>query len=181
VDWLSTAVAPPLACLSAVLIAIGFILPHAGQYLHGRWHVRLAHHELRPLYLLMRTVNGEGIPFLLRGTPELRLVRRETFIRDVLLPLARHIDEDRRERFHDAALALGHPPDRAKVLAATAAILDAADTGSRAGEDDGTGARDTTELLREIGALSRALRHKEDLRAIRALARDHSEGRSLTG
>ncbi|MFH8656456.1 MAB_1171c family putative transporter [Streptomyces afghaniensis] len=180
-DWLSTAVAPPLACLSAVLIAIGFILPHAGQYLHGRWHVRLAHHELRPLYLLMKTVNGTGVPFLLRATPELRLVRRETFIRDALLPLARHIDEDRRERFHDAALTLGHPPDLAKVLAATAAIQDAADAGTRTQEDDGTGARDTTELLREIGALSRALRRTEDLRAIRALAHDHTEGRSLTG
>ncbi|MGA5900016.1 DUF6545 domain-containing protein [Streptomyces venetus] len=180
-DWLSTAVAPPLACLSAVLIAVGFILPHAGQYLHGRLHVRLAHHELRPLYLLMKTVNGGGVPFLLRAAPELRLVRRETFIRDVLLPLARFVDEDRRARFHDAAVALGHPPDRAKTLAATAAILDAIDSRTRTPEDDGAGARDTTELLREIGAVSRALRHPEDLRAIRTHTEPHPGGHSLTG
>ncbi|WP_369195795.1 MAB_1171c family putative transporter [Streptomyces djakartensis] len=180
-DWLSTAVAPPLACLSAVLIAIGFIIPHAGQYLHGRWHVRLAHHELRPLYQLMKTVDGDGVPFLLRATPELRLVRRETFIRDCLLPLARYIDEDRRERYHDAALALGHPPGRAKALAATAAILDAVDARNRTKEDDGAGARDTTDLLREIGAVSRALRRTEDLRAIRARVPDPADGRSLTG
>ncbi len=113
-DWLSTDLAPPVACLSAILIAVGFILPHAGQYLHERWHVRLAFHRLRPLYLLMRSADGRGVPFLLRATPELRLIRRETFIRDELLTLARHIDEERRDRAREAALGLGFPPERAR-------------------------------------------------------------------
>jgi hypothetical protein len=178
-DWLSTAVAPPLACLSAVLIAVGFILPHAGQYLHGRLHVRQAHHELRPLYLLMKTVNGGGVPFLLRATPELRLVRRETFIRDVLLPLARFIDEEQRERSYDAAIALGFVPDRAKALAAAVAILDAVDARNGTREGDGTGAPDTTDLLREIGAVSRALRHSEDIRAVRTRTGPRADGLSL--
>ncbi|MFD5856389.1 DUF6545 domain-containing protein [Streptomyces chartreusis] len=170
-DWLSTAVAPPIACLSAILVAVGFILPHAGQYLHDRWRIRLAHHELRPLYLLMRTVNGGGIPFVLRATPELRLIRRETFIRDVLLPLARFVDEEQRGRSYDAAVGLGLPPLRAKVLAATVAILDAIDARTAAREGDGAGETDTTELLGDIGAMSRALRDAEDIRAVRERAR----------
>ncbi|MFH0518933.1 MAB_1171c family putative transporter [Streptomyces sp. M41] len=169
-DWLSTAVAPPLACLSAVLIAVGFILPHAGQYLHDRWRVRLARHELRPLYLLMKRVNGGGVPFVLRAGPELRLIRRETFIRDVLLPLARFIDEERRGKLHDAAITLGFTPDRAKALAAAMAILDAVDARGEAPERDGAGEPDTTDLLREIGAVSRALRCADEMRAVRARA-----------
>ncbi len=55
-DTLSTDIAPCAACLGAILIAVGFILPHTGQYLHGRLRVRLAHHQLRPLYVLMRSV-----------------------------------------------------------------------------------------------------------------------------
>ncbi|MFE0251173.1 MAB_1171c family putative transporter [Streptomyces sp. NPDC059010] len=173
-DWLSTDLAPPVACLSAILIAVGFILPHAGQYLHDRWRVRLAHHELRPLYLLMKSVNGSGVPFVLRASPELRLIRRETFIRDVLLPLARHIDEELRRRSYDAALALGRPPARAKALAAAVTIQDAADRRSRAPDSSGAngpetaGTPDTADLLQEIGAVSRALRHPDEIEAVRA-------------
>lgn len=125
-DWLSTHLAPPVAALSAILIAAGFILPHAGQYLHGRWRVRLGHWRLRPLYMLLRSVNGSGVPFTVRATPELRLTRRETFIRDVLLHLARHFDEDLLRRSYDAAVALGHEPGRrARALAAAVTIQDA--------------------------------------------------------
>ncbi|MDN0194428.1 MAB_1171c family putative transporter [Streptomyces sp. S.PNR 29] len=169
-DWLNMTVAPTVACMSAVLIAVGFILPHAGQYLHERWRLRLAHHELRPLYLLMRTVEGGGVPLVLRASPELRLTRRETFIRDVLLPLAQHIDEDLRRRSYEAALGLGHPPQQAKALAAAVAILDAVDARLGGREGDGAEDRDTTELLREIGAVSRVLRHPDAVRAVRTRA-----------
>ncbi|MEU1006877.1 MAB_1171c family putative transporter [Streptomyces sp. NPDC005890] len=170
-DWLSTNLAPPVAALSAILIAVGFILPHAGQYLHDRWRVRLAHRELRPLYRLMRTVSGEGVPFVLRATPELRLTRRETFIRDVLLPLARHIDTGLGRRSHDAALALGHPPERARALAAAVSILDAIETRARTPEPaEPADGPDTTNLLQEIGAVSRALRRPDDIEAVRARA-----------
>ncbi|MFF9274078.1 MAB_1171c family putative transporter [Streptomyces griseosporeus] len=174
-DRLSTDVAPPVAGLSAVLLAVGFILPHLGQYLRDRWRVRLAHRELRPLYLLLRSVHGSGVPFELRAAPELRLVRRETFIRDVLLPLARDLDEDLRSAALDAALALGHPPERARALAAAVTLLDAA--GSRRGRADGpapdaaggTGV-DPAGLLREIGAVSRALRRPDVLQEVRTRA-----------
>ncbi|GGV13637.1 MAB_1171c family putative transporter [Streptomyces griseoflavus] len=172
-DWLSLHVAPALACLSAVSIAVGFILPHAGQYLHACWRIRLAHRRLRPLYLLMRTAHGSGLPFVLRAGPELRLTRRETFIRDVLLPLARRTDERLRERSYDAALGLGLTPERARAVAAAVVILDA--VGAGAGRDgsgqDGSGHEaDTTELLREIGAVSHALRHPDLVREVRARA-----------
>ncbi|MEV5796745.1 MAB_1171c family putative transporter [Streptomyces collinus] len=170
-DWLSTDLAPPVAALSAILIAVGFILPHAGQYLHDRWRVRLAHRELRPLYLLMRTAGGEGVPFVLRATPELRLTRRETFIRDVLLPLARHIDTSLGRRSYEAALGLGHPPERARALASAVSILDAVEAKSRGPEPSAaTAGPDTTNLLQEIGAVSRALRSPDEIEAVRALA-----------
>jgi hypothetical protein len=166
-DWLGTAVAPPLACLSALLIAVGFILPHAGQYLRERRRVRLAHHRLRPLYLLMRTVDGGGVSFALRATPELRLIRRETFIRDVLLPLARHIDEDARRRAYEAALALGFEPGRAGALATAVAVQDAVAARRRSADGEGGNGPDVTGLLGEIGAVSDALRRPDDLAAVR--------------
>ncbi|MFF4757230.1 DUF6545 domain-containing protein [Streptomyces sp. NPDC001292] len=169
-DWLSTDVAPPVACLSAILIAVGFILPHAGQYLHDRWHVRLAHHELRPLYLLMRTVDGGGPAPLPRGGPELRLTRRETFIRDVLLGLARRIDEGLHRRAYQTALELGFAPETAKPLAAAVAVLDAVERREGAPRDDAAGDRDTTELLRGIGAVSRALRDPDRIASVRIRA-----------
>ncbi|MES9519425.1 MAB_1171c family putative transporter [Streptomyces capoamus] len=170
-DWLSTDLAPPVAALSAILVAAGFILPHAGQYLRDRWRVRRAHRELRPLYRLMRTMSGEGVPFVLRATPELRLTRRETFIRDTLLALARHIDTGLGRRSYDAALALGHPAERARALAAAVSILAAIETRARAPEPAGAAVGPgTTHLLQEIGAVSRALRRPADIAAVRARA-----------
>jgi hypothetical protein len=171
VDWLSTNLAPPVAALSAILIAVGFILPHAGQYLDDRWRVHLAHRELRPLYDLMRTASGGGVPFVLRATPELRLIRRETFIRDVLLPLARHLDAGLADRAHRVALARGHAPDEARAIAAAVAITDAvAARGSRPEPPDTDHSPDPTTLLKEIGAVSRALRRPDEIEAVRARA-----------
>ncbi|MEU9477820.1 MAB_1171c family putative transporter [Streptomyces sp. NPDC048191] len=171
-DWLSTNVAPAGACVSATLVAVGFIVPHVGQYLHERWHVRLRHRALGPLYQLTRTVTGEREPFAPHAPAELRLIRRETFIRDALLQLSRHLDEDLRARAYDAALALGFAPARARALAAAVTLLDAAG-GERPPRADGAGAPsgpDTAYLLREIQAVSQALRHPDEITAVRARA-----------
>ncbi|MET8802383.1 MAB_1171c family putative transporter [Streptomyces sp. NPDC004546] len=171
-DWLSTNVAPAGACVSATLVAVGFIVPHVGQYLHERWHVRLRHRALRPLYQLTRTVTGEREPFAPHAPAELRLIRRETFIRDALLQLSRHLDEDLRERSYRAALALGFEPGRARALAAAVTLLDAAG-GERPPRADGTGSPsgpDTAYLLQEIQAVSQALRHPHEITAVRARA-----------
>ncbi|MEU2419454.1 MAB_1171c family putative transporter [Streptomyces sp. NPDC007851] len=188
-DWLSTDLAPAAAALAAVTIAAGFVLPHTGQYLHDRWRVRRAHRELRPLYRVTRSVHGAGLPFALRATPELRLTRRETFIRDVLLPLARHIDTDLGRRSYEAALGLGHPPDRARALASAVTVLDAATVadkvtapgaatapdavdprGRAAAADAGEDGSDTAYLLGEIGAVSRALGRPQEVAAVRTRA-----------
>ncbi|MES4887626.1 MAB_1171c family putative transporter [Streptomyces sp. NPDC096012] len=168
-DWLSTNLAPPVASLAAILVAAGFILPHAGQYLHDRWRVRRAHRELGRLYRLMRAASGDRVPFVLRATPELRLTRRETFIRDALLQLARHIDPGLGLRSYEAALALGHPPERARALAAAVGILDALD-GAGARTPEPASGPDLASLLQEITAISRALGRVEDLTAVRSLA-----------
>ncbi|GGN56446.1 hypothetical protein GCM10011579_017500 [Streptomyces albiflavescens] len=172
-DWLSTALSPPVACLAAILIAVGFVLPHAGQYLQRRARTRLGHWRLRSLYLLTRTVTGGRVPFKLRATPELRLTRRETFIRDALLHLARYIDEDLERRAYDAALSLGREPARARPLAHVVAIQDAIETKRRSREDDADAplaSTDIEDLLEGIEAVSRALRHTDDIKAVRERA-----------
>ncbi|MEV6591972.1 MAB_1171c family putative transporter [Streptomyces acidicola] len=174
-DWLSTDLAPPVAALSAILVAIGFILPHAGQYLHGRWRVRLSHWRLRPLYLLLRTVTGSAVPLTVRGGPELRLTRRETFIRDVLLQLARHFDEDLRRRSYAAAVTLGHTPGRARALAAAVTVQDAVAARKRPVDPDAPASPGTAAPLREIEAVSRVLRHTDEIEAVRSLAATAAE------
>ncbi|MFE1750327.1 MAB_1171c family putative transporter [Streptomyces anandii] len=172
-DWLSTDLAPSAACVSATLVAVGFIVPHVGQYAHERWRLRLGHWRLRPLYRLTRAVTGGREPFAPRATAELRLIRRETFIRDALLQLSRYLDEDLRARSYDAAVALGHEPGRARALAAAVSILDAVDARQRHPEADSASAPsgpDTAYLLREIQDVSQALRHPEVIEAVRARA-----------
>ncbi|MGW7263703.1 MAB_1171c family putative transporter [Streptomyces sp. NPDC054842] len=169
-DWLSTDLAPPVACVSAVLIAVGFVLPHTGQYLQRRMGVRLSHWRLRPLYRLMRTVTDGRVAFKLRAAPELRLTRRETFIRDGLLHLARHLDEGLRRRAHDAALAQGFGERDARLLAHVVAVQDAVETRRRRRVRDAArspGSPDVEDLLAEIEAVSRTLRRTGDIRAVR--------------
>ncbi|MFE1922947.1 MAB_1171c family putative transporter [Streptomyces asoensis] len=130
-DWLNTGIAPSAACIAATLVAIGFIVPHAGQYLQERWRIRRRYRSLKPLARLMRGVTGAREPFDLRATPELRLIRRETFIRDALLQLARHLDDDLRARSYEAGVTLGFERGRAQALAAAVTLLDAVETRRR--------------------------------------------------
>jgi hypothetical protein len=188
-DWLSTDLAPPVAALSAILVAAGFILPHAGQYLQDRRRIRRAHRELRPLYELLRGTSGESAPPAapLAG-PELRLTQRETFIRDLLLPLARHIDTDLTRRAHDAALTLGHGPERARALAGAVGILAAIEARSGGSEPAGepewpegserpepAAGADTAGLLQDIGPISRALCRPGEIEAVRVRVRSALE------
>lgn len=197
-DWLNTNIAPSAACIAATLVAIGFIVPHVGQYLRERWLVRRRHRDLGPLARLMRTVAGRREPLALRATAEMRLIRRETYIRDALLQLSRFLDEDLRARAHDAALALGHDPGRAQALAAAVTILDAVEVLDAEGPDavgaqvrnaggnerrtvdgdGGTGEADTSYLLTEIRAVSAALRHTEEITAVRTHAAVPAESMS---
>lgn len=181
-DPLSTELAPAAAGVAAVLIATGFVLPHAGQYLRDRWQLRRGHLRLGPLYDLLRAANGKGVPFSLRATPELRLTRRETFIRDALLQLSRHYDEELRRRAYEAALDLGYGPGRAGALAAAVTIQEAIEaralsrlpSAQAAAQvtDHATGhATDLlTDLLQGIEAVSQVLSSPDEIEAVRALA-----------
>ncbi|MER7179293.1 MAB_1171c family putative transporter [Streptomyces hyaluromycini] len=180
-DWLNANIAPSAACIAATFVAVGFIVPHAGQYFHDRWLVRHRHRGLKPLARLMRNVTGGREPLALRATAEMRLIRRETYIRDALLPLSRFLDEDLRGRAYDAALALGHEPGRAQVLAAAVTVLEAVESGRHAPDDDagtGTGETDTSYLLQEIQALSEVLRHPDEITAVRIRATVPAESMS---
>ncbi|MGJ5897189.1 hypothetical protein ACSCBZ_35365 [Streptomyces niveiscabiei] len=170
-DRLSTTVAPLVACLSAVLVALGFILPHTGQYLGERWLLHRTRIELRPLYVLLKRAQGSGVPFTLRAGAELRLIRRETFIRDVLLTLTRRLDGARAGRAYEAAVALGHPVERARALAAAVAIEDAVARPADAAWSDAADHPDPTGLLQTILDVSRALRRPDEVAAVRAAAR----------
>ncbi|CCK30303.1 integral membrane protein [Streptomyces davaonensis JCM 4913] len=178
-DWLNTNVAPSAACVAATLVATGFIVPHAGQYLQDRWLFRRQHRSLRPLARLMRPVMGRREPLALRATPEMRLIRRETYIRDALLQLSRHLDQDLGRRSYDAALALGHQPGRAQALAAAVTILDALDTERRSADTDGTGAPDTSYVLQQIQAVSQVLGSPDDIKAVRTRASVPAESMSV--
>ncbi|MFF7444622.1 MULTISPECIES: MAB_1171c family putative transporter [unclassified Streptomyces] len=177
-DWLNTNIAPSAACIGATMVAVGVIVPHAGQYLQERLLVRRRRRSLKPLARLLRTVAGRREPFELRAAPEIRLIRRETYIRDALLQLSRHLDDDLRRRAQDAALDLGVEPGRARALAVAAVILDAVETGRRVPDGDGTGDPDTTYLLREIHAVSGALRSPDEITAVRARAAVPAESMS---
>jgi hypothetical protein len=122
----------------------------------------------------MGTVTGGGrVPFRLRATPELRLTRRETFIRDALLHLSRFIDEDLRQKAYNAALGLGFEAGRAGALAHAVTVQDAIETRKRTRQDVAAAplnTPDTLDLLAEIDAVSRALRHPADIRAVREAA-----------
>ncbi|WP_329277410.1 MAB_1171c family putative transporter [Streptomyces sp. NBC_01451] len=173
-DPLSTELAPLAAGFAAVLIATGFVLPHAGQYLRDRWRIRRGLLRLGPLYDLLRTATARGVPFSLRATPELRLTRRETFIRDALLQLARHFDGELRRRAYEAAVDLGHGPGRAGALAAAVTIRDAIEARALSRTPSPHVAGRTTDLLtdllRDIEAVSQVLSHPDEIEAVRTLA-----------
>ncbi|KND29712.1 DUF6545 domain-containing protein [Streptomyces acidiscabies] len=169
-DVLSTTVAPLAACLSAVLVALGFILPHTGQYLRERWLLHRTRIELRPLYVLLKRAQGSGVPFTLRAGAELRLIRRETFIRDVLLTLTRRLDGAEASRAYEAAVALGHPAERARALAAAVAIEDAVTRPADGAWSEAADHPDPTALLQTILDVSRALRRPDEVAAVRAAA-----------
>ncbi|WP_210589361.1 MAB_1171c family putative transporter [Streptomyces sp. GESEQ-35] len=177
-DWLNTNIAPSAACIGATMVATGVIVPHAGQYLQDRWMVHRQRRNLGPLARLLRSVAVSREPWGLRATPEIRLIRRETYIRDALLQLSRHLDEDLRRRSYDTALALGAEHGRAQALAAAVTILDAVEAGRRDPDGDHTTAPDTAYLLQEIQAVSEALRSPDEITAVRARAAVPAESMS---
>ncbi|MFG2632588.1 MAB_1171c family putative transporter [Streptomyces sp. NPDC048362] len=123
-DWMSTDLAPPIAALVGLLIALGFILPHAGERLSHWWAIRREYRALRPLARVLHSVPAASAPVALgRFAPiELRLTRRQTFIRDALRHVAPFMDAALRERTREHHLAVGGEPAAAEAAADAATI-----------------------------------------------------------
>ncbi|MET7622538.1 MAB_1171c family putative transporter [Streptomyces sp. NPDC005408] len=175
-DGLSTDVAPPVACLSAIIGAAGFILPHAGERFQSKWSDRIAFWRLNPLYRTLRAVAPPTatVELGLFSALDVRLTQRETFIRDSLLQLSPYFDEPLRQRALDHALSKGITPDKSAGMASAVALLAAIDAQQAHSDDEAVSAdRSTIDGLlreREIESISRALRRPATLDAIRQRA-----------
>ncbi|GAA4861484.1 hypothetical protein GCM10025787_53090 [Saccharopolyspora rosea] len=111
--WVSTALAPGLATLGAMTMAVGWSVP-----LVPRWTLRLrALRDLRPLHAALRTV----APALAGNTPAVTpLYRRLITINDLLRALRPHLDPDvdRLAREEADRMGLDGPERHAAVEAA---------------------------------------------------------------
>jgi hypothetical protein len=159
-DWMNTELAPPIAALVGLLIALGFILPHLGEHIAHRLTVRRDFRALAPLARTLDPVPTASAPVALgRLAPmDLRLTRRQTLIRDALRHLAPYLDDQVRENARRASLGAGRTPaeaaargDAAAIVAAVADLRAAADGPPRTGRRAYGGLQDLT-------AISRALR-----------------------
>lgn len=125
-DFLSTAVAPPMASLGALTCAAGFVLPRLLPAAAD--HVRAArdHRDLGPLWSLVRSVpTAPKPPAAWWQLPLARLEWREVSIHDALLALAPYFDDEVRVRARDAALRAGRSPHGARLAAEAAMLADA--------------------------------------------------------
>ncbi|MFE7133794.1 MAB_1171c family putative transporter [Streptomyces sp. NPDC057638] len=125
-DWddLSTHVARPFASLSALLIGAGFILPLVAQWLGISWRTAVRYHRLAPLARELAGTVGR-LPAVAIGpwaSLELRLTQREAAIHDGIISLRPYFDERVHDEIHALALARGHSPAEALILADTAMV-----------------------------------------------------------
>ncbi|RPF29452.1 hypothetical protein EDD96_5976 [Streptomyces sp. Ag109_G2-6] len=122
-DWLSTYVAPPIASVCALFVAVGFILPHAGQAAQVLW---TDYRQYRSLAPFVRELAGldTGSLRLPRRTPlSRRLVQRRTLISDGLLRLQPYMDPGVRGRALAEALARRETPAQAAATADAVAVV----------------------------------------------------------
>ncbi|MDI3101998.1 hypothetical protein QJ054_33730 [Streptomyces sp. AN-3] len=126
-DGLSTNAAPPIAALAGILVALGFIVPHAGERMSQRTAARREYRALAPLALTLRTVPSASAPVKLgRFSPlELRLTQRRTFVRDALRLLQPYMDAEHHDRVEQTYLEHGKKPATAKAIADASTVVDA--------------------------------------------------------
>ncbi|MFJ9422141.1 MAB_1171c family putative transporter [Streptomyces sp. NPDC101249] len=166
-DWLSTTAAPPVAGVAGLVIALGFILPHAGEHASHQLADRREYRDLRPLADALRGVRSAASPvpmgrFTRRGV---RLTQRRTAIRDALRQLEPHLDPTVLESAVRGHLADGKTHEEARVLAEAEAVVAAAAlvaVGRTTGRAAPGAALTSTPLT-----LSRILRRHPDLDAAR--------------
>ncbi|MGW5675887.1 MAB_1171c family putative transporter [Streptomyces sp. NPDC003860] len=140
-DYLSTHVARPFASASALLIAVGFVLPLVTERVVIEWRTAVRHRHLKPLADLLATAGAAGAARASIGplaALQLRLTQREAAIHDGLITLRPYFDARIHRKVLARALAVGHTPERA-LAAADAAMIAAADD-ARDADPDGTAA-----------------------------------------
>ncbi|MFF2026767.1 hypothetical protein ACFVW2_33895 [Streptomyces sp. NPDC058171] len=177
-DHLSTTIAPPVACVSAVFIGAGFILPHAGQAAQGWWHARTSHWRLRPLYRLLKA-HAEVKPSLTVGrsrSAALALTARETYIGDEVIHLGPHIDYALWRLAHHEALHGGAAPEDATGIAGAVTLLAAIERrATRRDGGDGRGHVPGAPLGGQARQIARALRSPDLVAAVRARVNARTE------
>lgn len=126
-DWdtLSTDVARPLASVAAPLVGGGFVLPLVTQRVGIGWRTAVRYRRLATLQRQLTPDAGRGGPGVAIGAwapLELRLTQREAAIHDGIIGLRPYFDRMVHSDVHGRALAQGHPPAQARILADAAMI-----------------------------------------------------------
>ncbi|MFJ4834679.1 MAB_1171c family putative transporter [Streptomyces sp. NPDC088747] len=137
-DFLSSDLAPALAAAAELICAIGFCVPMACQRVGDVWSTWATYRRLGPLWRELQPADAHGdhaVRIAWWAPAELQVTQRESDIHDGLLNLYPYFDPEVRARAHDAAVAAGSGPDRARAEA-DAAMVTAA-LGARAADPEG--------------------------------------------
>ncbi|MFF8446383.1 MAB_1171c family putative transporter [Streptomyces leeuwenhoekii] len=168
-DWLSTQAAPPFALLEAILVALGFLVPQAGPFLHGWGRDQREHIRLRSLWRAVRVIEPAAATARLGwwAPLDLRLMQRQQRIHDALRLLAPYFDATAYERLY-AVAAARYPEPKARGVAGALALQDATDAyRGRTPRDTGDQPQIGPGVTDHIDDVARALRHPRLLDSVR--------------
>lgn len=148
-DVLSTNVAPPAAALGALIYSAGFVLPRLGSAAAAERQSLTTYRALRPLWSAVKDVATAPVAEPTRWQlwwqlPSSRLYLLEANIRDALLQLTAHFDQQLGRTAYAAAVARGEERERARVASEKAMIID----GIRRASGHGRGPADPPEKFR---------------------------------
>ncbi|GAB2966073.1 hypothetical protein GCM10023080_029870 [Streptomyces pseudoechinosporeus] len=174
-DWLSTGAAPPIAVLSALLIAAGFITPHAGPYLQEQRKERRAYRNLGPLWRTLHAANPSArrVRIGIWSPWAVRVVQREADIFDGLLKVGPHLNRNIRDRARTEALNAGSSDDKAASMGAAVDIVNALEVMAQARLSTGEASapakssQEDLEDFKELISISLALRDSSAVDEIR--------------
>ncbi|MCG8971853.1 MAB_1171c family putative transporter [Streptomyces sp. CL12-4] len=168
-DYLSTDAAPPIAALAGILVALGFIVPHAGERMSQRTAARREYRALAPLAARLRDVPPAAPVNLGRFAPlELRLTQRRTLVRDAIRILQPYMDAEHHDQVERTYLERGKKPASAKALADAATVAAAAARLHAAnGQPPELPARPLPDGISDLVPVSRAMRKLPQDHAVR--------------
>lgn len=178
-DWLSTYVAPPIAAVCALFIAVGFILPHAGEALQRIWTDYQHFRCLVPFVRELAPLDTGSLRLPRRSPISRRLVQRRTQISDGLLRLQPYTDPGVRERALAEALARGEAPAQAAATADAVAVVAALRRLRSGAEPEGEAAAGPARAP-DLVAVSKALRRSPAVISFRARTGQADRPESVT-